>query len=183
MTSVSGVRPGQLAFLPPASDPNSASVSPQRVAQATVPLGASRGTGLRRWDADGYVDKMLSDLHRSIALLRTLPPAVAFFGGARIKPDDPFFVFSKEVGRLLAQRRIPPRTGGGPGIMESVPQGFGVGLAQLRKAGKLEPSSIPVMEGRIRGRSDRAISAKRMSCSTSPTVCASCWKPGRFRYG
>lgn len=72
---------------------------------------------------------LLADLERAFALLRTLPPAVTFFGGARIRPDDPYYAISRELGRLLAATGIPPRTGAGPGIMQSVPEGYKEGLA------------------------------------------------------
>jgi uncharacterized protein (TIGR00730 family) len=67
---------------------------------------------------------LLKDLEAGFALLRELPPAVTFFGGARIKEDDPAYTLSQEIGQRLAEARIPPRTGAGPGIMTSVPEGY-----------------------------------------------------------
>jgi hypothetical protein len=66
----------------------------------------------------------MGDLDKGLALLRELPPAVTFFGGARITEDDPFYEQSKTLGRMLRQAGIPPRTGAGPGIMTSVPEGY-----------------------------------------------------------
>lgn len=74
---------------------------------------------------------LLTDLDRGFALLKRLPPAVTFFGGARITPDDPMYALSRDLGRRLAAAGIPPRTGAGPGIMTSVPEGYRVGLAEI----------------------------------------------------
>lgn len=74
---------------------------------------------------------LLTDLEKGFALLRRLPPAVTFFGGARITPDDPMYALSRDLGRRLAAAGIPPRTGAGPGIMTSVPEGYQAGLAEV----------------------------------------------------
>lgn len=67
---------------------------------------------------------LMTDLAKGLALLRDLPPAVTFFGGARITENDPFYQQSKTLGRMLRCAGIPPRTGAGPGIMTSVPEGY-----------------------------------------------------------
>lgn len=88
---------------------------------------------------------LLADLELAMSLLRTMPPAISFFGGARIKADDPYYAISKAIGRTLAGVGIPPRTGAGPGIMQSVPEGFKEGLSQgLQVAGDAAP---PVLAG------------------------------------
>lgn len=68
--------------------------------------------------------QLLRDLEKGFALLRELPPAVTFFGGARITEADPFYQQSREIGCMLAAKGVPPRTGAGPGIMTSVPEGY-----------------------------------------------------------
>ncbi len=70
------------------------------------------------------VNALVEELREGLKLLATLPPAVTFFGGARIKPDDPFYAAAERMGELLARRGLPPRTGAGPGIMTAVPAGF-----------------------------------------------------------
>ncbi len=70
------------------------------------------------------VNALVEELREGLKLLATLPPAVTFFGGARIKPDDPFYAAAERMGELLAARGLPPRTGAGPGIMTAVPMGF-----------------------------------------------------------
>lgn len=79
--------------------------------------------------------QLLDDLERGMALLESLPPAVTFFGGARITTDDPCYALSREIGRRFARLGIPPRTGAGPGIMTSVPEGYRAGVAALNGVG------------------------------------------------
>lgn len=67
---------------------------------------------------------ILADLEKGFELLKRLPPAVTFFGGARITPDDPMYELARELGRRFARAGIPPRTGAGPGIMTGVPEGY-----------------------------------------------------------
>lgn len=67
---------------------------------------------------------LVAELDEGLAVLRDLPPAVTFFGGARVKPDDPFYGQAERMGELLADADVPPRTGAGPGIMAAVPEGF-----------------------------------------------------------
>jgi uncharacterized protein (TIGR00730 family) len=74
--------------------------------------------------------QILGDLEKGFALLRRLPPAVTFFGGARIKPDDPMYVVSQTIGGRFARAGIPPRTGAGPGIMTGVPEGYRASLKE-----------------------------------------------------
>jgi uncharacterized protein (TIGR00730 family) len=82
-----------------------------------------------------HIAQLKADLKVAFATLKTLPPAVTFFGGARIKETDPYYAISKEIGRLLAERGVPPRTGAGPGIMQSVPEGYVAHRTALEKAG------------------------------------------------
>ena len=73
---------------------------------------------------------ILGDLEKGFALLKRLPPAVTFFGGARITADDPMYGVSRDIGARFARAGIPPRTGAGPGIMTGVPEGYRAGLTE-----------------------------------------------------
>lgn len=55
--------------------------------------------------------------------LAEVGPAVAVFGSARTKRDDPRYHAAREVGRQLAAAGIATITGGGPGIMEAANRG------------------------------------------------------------
>lgn len=68
--------------------------------------------------------ELVNELDEGFAMLNEMEPAVTFFGGARIKPDDRYYEAGIRMGELLAEANIPPRTGAGPGIMAAVPAGF-----------------------------------------------------------
>ncbi len=86
---------------------------------------------------------LVAELESGLDLLTTLPPAVTFFGGARMTPADPYYIAAERMGALLATSHIPPRTGAGPGIMTAVPSGF---RQKLRELGEPDPGEPPVTE-------------------------------------
>jgi uncharacterized protein (TIGR00730 family) len=55
--------------------------------------------------------------------LAELGPAIACFGSARTKPDDPVYAMGEETGRKLSGAGFAVITGGGPGTMEAVNKG------------------------------------------------------------
>ena len=55
--------------------------------------------------------------------LAEVGPAVAVFGSARTKRDDPRYQAAREVGRQLAAAGVATITGGGPGTMEAANRG------------------------------------------------------------
>jgi uncharacterized protein (TIGR00730 family) len=69
-------------------------------------------------------EALVKELQQGLAVLKTLPAAVTFFGGSRVTPEDPYYAAAERMGELLAETGIPPRTGAGPGIMTAVPEGF-----------------------------------------------------------
>lgn len=68
--------------------------------------------------------QLIRELDEGLEVLDRIEPAVTFFGGARIERDDPYYGIAERMGELLADHKIPPRTGAGPGIMWAVPEGF-----------------------------------------------------------
>lgn len=72
-----------------------------------------------------------ADIATGLRTLRRFPPAITFFGGARIDKDDPYYQMGVDLGARLAKAGIPPRTGAGPGIMEAVPEGYKTALKAL----------------------------------------------------
>jgi len=109
-----------------------------------TPATSDRSTTEGVWGAiartgppDALARALVNELEEGLKLLKTLPPAVTFFGGARIKEHDPFYAQGVHMGRLLADIGAPPRTGAGPGIMTAVPDGF---RARLSELGRLDAS-------------------------------------------
>lgn len=105
-----------------------------------MPTNTSRLPGVwgeieRRSGRDQLAAALVEELESGLALLKTLPPAVTFFGGARIRPGDRYWVEAERMGELLAETAIPPRTGAGPGIMTAVPDGFRRRLRALGHGG------------------------------------------------
>lgn len=98
-------------------------------------------------------EALVSELESGLALLKTLPPAVTFFGGARVRPGDPFFAAAERMGELLAETGIPPRTGAGPGIMTAVPEGFRRRLAALNPAQAALEAAEPTRQQNNRAQS------------------------------
>ena len=98
--------------------------------------------------------QLKADLKVALSTLQTLPPALTFFGGARIKASDPYYAISQEIGRQLAARGVPPRTGAGPGIMQSVPEGYVQARNALAAAGETPAPSTQLRN--ITGLGDEA---------------------------
>jgi len=67
--------------------------------------------------------RIQSEFVDGFGALAELGPAVALFGSARTKPDDPFWAVAEEIGRLLAEAGFAVVTGGGPGAMEAANKG------------------------------------------------------------
>ena len=63
--------------------------------------------------------RLFSEFVEGFEALAGIPAAVAIFGSARTKPDDPNYRAAVETARLLAKAGFGIITGGGPGIMEA----------------------------------------------------------------
>ncbi len=67
--------------------------------------------------------RITSEFVNGFDALAHIPPSVAIFGSARIKPDSPHYQAAVETARLLARAGFGIITGGGPGIMEAANKG------------------------------------------------------------
>src|SRR5437667_1171071 len=65
------------------------------------------------------VFRIMSEFVEGFDELSHIPPSVAIFGSARIKPEEPTYQAAVETARLLAKAGFGIITGGGPGIMEA----------------------------------------------------------------
>lgn len=74
----------------------------------------------------------MTDIHRVFTMLKTVPPSVVLFGGARHKEGSPIYELAREIGRKFGVHGVPVKSGAGPGAMESVVRGQ-LEAAQLPK--------------------------------------------------
>jgi uncharacterized protein (TIGR00730 family) len=69
------------------------------------------------------VFRIMSEFVEGFDSLSHIPPSVAFFGSARVKPEDPAYQAAVQTAKLLAEAGFGVITGGGPGIMEAANKG------------------------------------------------------------
>jgi len=69
------------------------------------------------------VFRIMSEFVEGFDTLSHIPPSVAIFGSARVKPEDPAYAAAVETARLFAKAGFGIITGGGPGIMEAANKG------------------------------------------------------------
>ena len=67
--------------------------------------------------------RIQSEFVDGFGALAELGPAIAVFGSARTRPDDPVYEQAESVGRALAEAGFGVITGGGPGAMEAANKG------------------------------------------------------------
>jgi len=69
------------------------------------------------------VFRIMSEFVDGFDVLAHIPPSVAFFGSARLKPESLAYQAAEQTARLLARAGFGIITGGGPGIMEAANKG------------------------------------------------------------
>jgi uncharacterized protein (TIGR00730 family) len=69
------------------------------------------------------VFRIMSEFVDGFDALAHVPPSVAIFGSARLKPDSPAYQAAEKTAGLLAKSGFGIITGGGPGIMEAANKG------------------------------------------------------------
>jgi uncharacterized protein (TIGR00730 family) len=77
-----------------------------------------RPDALRKTDP-WRVLRIMAEFVEGFEKLGDVQDAVAIFGSARVRPEDPHYRIAVETSRLLALAGFPIITGGGPGIMEA----------------------------------------------------------------
>jgi uncharacterized protein (TIGR00730 family) len=81
-----------------------------------------RPDALRKTDP-WRVLRIMGEFVEGFEKLGDVEDAVAIFGSARTRPEDPHYKAAVETARLLAEAGFPIITGGGPGIMEAANRG------------------------------------------------------------
>lgn len=71
--------------------------------------------------------RIMAEFVDSFETMSKVGPAVTVFGSARLKPTDPCYKLTVELGRQLAKHKIATITGGGPGLMEAANKGAKMG--------------------------------------------------------
>jgi uncharacterized protein (TIGR00730 family) len=74
-------------------------------------------------DESWRVFRIMSEFVDGIETLSKLPSAVTFFGSARSKPEDKYYMLAKQMASELVGQGFAIITGGGPGIMEAANRG------------------------------------------------------------
>ncbi|HET7684466.1 MAG TPA: TIGR00730 family Rossman fold protein [Marmoricola sp.] len=67
--------------------------------------------------------RIQSEFVEGFGALAELGPAIAVFGSARTRPDEPFYETAVQLGAGLARAGFAVITGGGPGAMEAANKG------------------------------------------------------------
>lgn len=78
------------------------------------------------WDVN-QIDLELKEAER---VLKDLGNAVTIFGSARIAEDDPYYIATVAIAKMLAEKDYAIISGGGPGIMEAANHGAVLGKAE-----------------------------------------------------
>lgn len=86
----------------------------------------NHGTGFTREDP-WRILRITSEFVESFERMSRVGPAVTVFGSARTPKSDRYYKATVQLGRKLAQQKIPVITGGGPGIMEAANKGAAQG--------------------------------------------------------
>jgi uncharacterized protein (TIGR00730 family) len=72
---------------------------------------------------------IMAEFQMAADRLNGVRPAVSVFGGARVKPDHPYFTTARVIARKLSDAGFSVISGGGPGIMQAANQGAHAGRA------------------------------------------------------
>jgi uncharacterized protein (TIGR00730 family) len=83
----------------------------------------SRGRGAWVHSDPWRVMRIQAEFVEGFGALAELGPAVAVFGSARTRPDQPFYALGEQVGAALVEAGFAVITGGGPGAMEAANKG------------------------------------------------------------
>jgi hypothetical protein len=67
--------------------------------------------------------RIMSEFVEGFEGMSDVPPAITFFGSARIRPNNRIYRQTRELAAMLAREGFAILTGGGPGVMEAANRG------------------------------------------------------------
>ena len=70
-----------------------------------------------------WVFNIMAEMVTASERLAGVSPAVAIFGSARLKEDNPYYVVTETIARKLSDAGFSVLSGGGPGLMEAANKG------------------------------------------------------------
>ena len=76
----------------------------------------------REREAD-RIRRYTAEFSEGFERLASIGPSVSVFGSARTRPDDPRYLLTERIGRLLSDAGFAVVSGGGPGLMEAASRG------------------------------------------------------------
>jgi uncharacterized protein (TIGR00730 family) len=76
------------------------------------------------------VFRIMGEFVHGIDVLAHIGPAVAIFGSARVREDDPDYQQAVKLARMLSDAGLAVITGGGPGMMEAANRGASEGASE-----------------------------------------------------
>jgi uncharacterized protein (TIGR00730 family) len=89
---------------------------PSKLPKSVIPEGWN---SKEAWRVFGIMSEFVSATDR----LNSIHPAVSIFGSARTKPDQPYYLLTEQIARLLSDAGFSVISGGGPGVMEAANKG------------------------------------------------------------
>ncbi len=76
-----------------------------------------------RWWEFKFTLKVIREFVKGFRTLHYISPCITVFGSARIKPGDPIYEKTREIGARIVDLGYGVMTGGGPGLMQAANQG------------------------------------------------------------
>lgn len=102
------------------------SIESLKLAGGKIPKRADpelRGQSLDAARESWWVLNIMAEMVSASERLGTVSPAVAIFGSARLKENNPYYAVTEVIARKLSDAGFGVLSGGGPGIMEAANKG------------------------------------------------------------
>lgn len=89
-----------------------------------IPPKPLHGEGNEQLSRESWkVFQIMSEFVDGFERLSVITPSVSIFGSARLRPDNPYYQLTEDIGKRLSDAGFSVVSGGGPGIMEAANKG------------------------------------------------------------